>query len=106
AAPKSYWDPRKTDWKTFKQLLARFRELGTTHGFKVTVVALRRADEDEQRYAALKEATEATGLTLIDAGSEFPDAGRRYWIYEADRHPNAEANLTFARTLAKSLRLD
>lgn len=100
------WEPPDFDREKLKQELVRFRELGETHGFNVTVVALRRADEYEYRYGILKEAADAAGVRLIDAGSEFPDAGRRYWIYEADNHPNAEANRIFAGTIAKSLRLD
>lgn len=73
---------------------------------KVTVVALRRANEHQYEYSVLQEAAGRAGLPSIDAGSEFPDAGRRYWIYQDDRHPNAEANHIFARTICKSLQLD
>jgi len=105
-AVASRMGPRPFDCQTLKQELARFRELGQAHGFKVTVVALRRADEYEYRYGLLKEAADAAGLALIDAGSQFPNAGARYWIYQADNHPNAEVNRIFAGTIAKSLRLN
>jgi lysophospholipase L1-like esterase len=103
---KWVWDPGRFDGKALQDSLVRLRQLGAAHGFKVTVVALRRANEHQYEYGVLKQAAARAGLPLIDAGSEFPDAGSRYWIYQDDRHPNAEANHIFARTIGKSFQLD
>jgi hypothetical protein len=56
------------------------------------------------RTQAITEATQSQGMTLVDAGQVWADAGLgSHDVYAPDRHPSNRANATLARAVAQAL---
>ncbi len=83
--------------RRFARFKAHAEVLG---GFDLLLFSLRMDDDEttvEETYRSLAADHE---IDYLDAGPHFPDGdASRFWIYRADRHPNAAANRIYADVL-------
>ena len=103
---------RRADLSYLENTLARFGELGATHGFTAVafvprpMLALRETDLHLKERRDLEAMARQRGVLYVDSYDRFSpaDVAERLLIYPGDLHPNGEAHRRHAEALAAVLK--